>query len=478
MKRILVIDDEVEAVQGVLEEVLDGYEVLYVPSGAEGLRQLGADVGLVLLDIRMPASVGSDPDREGLAVMAEIARQRPGLPVVVFTCYGEVELALEAGRLGAFDFLVKMPDPDRLLDVVEKALAVESAPAAPAEQRASFGKLLGASPRMQKLYGEIGRVAGTSLPVLLLGATGSGKDVVAGEIHRASGRASGPLRAVNVSAIPKELFESVLFGHAKGAFTGATEDKAGEFEVASGGTLLLDEIGTLSPDVQVKLLRALEDKRITRVGETAERPIDTRFVAATNANLLKEVREGRFREDLYYRLRVATLLVPPLAERKDDIPALAEHFLGQTIADEGLPHRTLSQAALDALMSHAWPGNVRELANVVRSAAVFAQGLEILPDDLDLDIEAAAVTVHQDLDSLFEDQKRRRTGVATPREFKAKFGQDALCHVLSRAVEETHDQASAGKVLGFLAAGHSEKDYQTFRQWFRRVGLTSRDIRR
>jgi DNA-binding NtrC family response regulator len=478
VKRILVIDDEVEAFRDVLGEVLDGYLVSYAASGKEGLAKLSDDIGLILLDINMPATVGSDPDREGLAVMAEIARRRPGLPVVMFTSYGEVGLALEAGRLGALDYLIKMQDLDRLPGVVEKALALEPAPAGPVTQRTSFGRLIGASPRMQKLYGEIERVAKTSLPVLLLGPTGSGKDAVARTIHEASPRAEKVFRAINVSAVPKELFESVLFGHAKGSFTGATQDKEGEFEASSGGTLFLDEIGTLSHEVQVKLLRVLEEKSVTRVGETRPRPVDARVIAATNANLLKEVHEGRFREDLYYRLRVATILVPPLGERKEDIPLLAEHFLKQTTAEEGLPPRTLSREAVDALCGHSWPGNVRELLNVVKSAAVFAQGVEIGPDDLDLEAAAGVVTVHHDLDGLFEDQKRGNTGVATPRDFKTKFGEEALRHVLERAVEETHDQAQAGVVLGFLRPEHTPAEYNTFRQWFRRVGLTSRDILR
>ena len=475
MKRILVIDDEVAAIRDVLDEVLDGYAVTYAASGGEGLGRLSEDVGLVLLDIVMPATVGNDRDREGLAVMAEIARRRPGLPVVMFTSYAEVGLALEAGRLGAFDYLVKMPDPDRLLDVVEKAMAVESAPSPPSEHRDHLGELLGASECMQMLYAKIEQVGPTKVGVLLLGPTGSGKELVARGIHVASGRV-GPLRAVNVSAIPRELFESVLFGHKKGSFTGATEDKTGEFEVASGGTLFLDEIGTLSPDVQVKLLRALEEEAVTRVGETTSRPIDTRLVAATNANLLREVREGRFREDLYYRLRMATIRVPALSERADDIALLAEHFLRRTIREEGLPPRRLSSEAMTALEAHSWPGNVRELLHVVQNAAIFAQGEEIGPDDLDLDTEAPSVVVHQDLDGLFEDQKQGATGVSSPRGFKAKFGEDALRHVLARAVQETRDQAKAAVLLGFLRPDHTEKEYQTFRQWFRRMGLTSRDI--
>ena len=475
MKKILVIDDEIDAMRGVLDEVLEDYAVAYAADGEEGLGKLTDEVGVVLLDINMPARVGKDREREGLAVMAEIGRRRPGLPVVMFTSHAEVTLALDAGRLGAFDYVLKFPDPEKLLRVVEKALAAQITPAAPARRHAGFGELVGESARMQKLYSDIEKVAPTTLAALLLGPTGSGKDAVAREIHRVSRRPGGPFRPVNVAAVPENLFESVLFGHAKGAFTGATEDKAGEFEAASGGTLFLDEIGTIAQEVQVKLLRALEDRSITRVGETRARAIDTRVIAATNANLLKEVREGRFREDLYYRLRVATIMVPPLGEHRDDIPALAEHFIAMTIREEGLPEKALSEEAMNAMLAHGWPGNVRELANVVRTAAVFAEGDVIGASDLDLDTAAAEATVH-DLAGLYEDQKGGRTRVATPREFKTKFGEEALRQVLRRAVEETHDQARAGVLLGFLPADHSPAQYNTFRQWFRRVELTSRDI--
>jgi len=472
---ILVIDDEPDLVRTVLDEVLEDYTISYAPSGKEGLASLTDDVGLVLLDIKMPPTFGDDPDREGLAVMREIGRRRPGLPVVIFTSYAEVDLALEAGRLGALDYLVKMPDPEHLRGVVAKALALQSTPGEAGEQRERFGALVGSSPRMQQLYSQIEKVGRTNLPVLLLGPTGSGKDLVAKEIHGVSRRASGPFRAVNAGAISENLFESTLFGHVKGAFTGATGDKPGEFEMADGGTLFLDEIGTLPPDLQVKLLRVLEDQVIVRVGDTKERRVDTRVLAATNANLLREVREGRFREDLYYRLRAATIMVPPLGDRQEDIPLLAQHFLARTAAKEGLEERSLSGDALERLKSYSWPGNVRELERAVERAAVFAEGPEIGPGDLDLDGEAATITVH-DLEGLYEDQKAGRTGISTPGEFKTKFGTEALRYVLRRAVEETHNQARAGVALGFLAAEHSDSEYNTFRQWFRRVDLTSRDI--
>jgi len=475
LNKVLVIDDEIEKVAGVLEELLDGCELLYAENGQKGLAMLTDDVGAVLLDIKMPPTVGDDREREGIEVMAEIARRRPGLPVVMFTSHADVPLVLEAGRLGVFDYVVKMNEPERLVSVMKRALASSGVSGGKGGRRERFGSLIGASQRMQRLYEDIERVAPREMDVLILGPTGSGKELTAREIHAASRRAEGPFRAVNVAAIPPNLFESVLFGHSKGSFTGATSDKAGEFEAASGGTLFLDEIGTLSPEVQVKLLRVLEEKSVTRIGETGSRPVDTRVIAATNANLLKEREAGRFREDLYYRLRVAVVMVPPLSDRTGDILPLANYFLERTIADEGLPRLKFSEAAKKALVSHSWPGNVRELENSVKSAAVFARGPEIEPADLDLEANGSSITVH-DLDGLYRDQKAGRTGISAPREFKTRYGEEALKFCLSRAVEETRDQAAAGVLLGFLAEGHDQAEYNSFRQWFRRLGLTSREI--
>lgn len=476
MKKILVIDDRAEEVRSVFEEILDGYKVIYATTGKEGLAQLTDAVGLVFLDIRMPATVGSDPEREGLAVMAEIARRRPGLPVVMFTVLGDLSLALEAGRLGAFSYILRESPPKHILEVVERALAVESEPPVAAPHQDGLGDLIGGSQSMQRLYAIIRRVAPTNLPVLILGPHGSGKGMVAREIHRASPRRNQPFFKVDMAAVTETLFESEVFGHARGSFSNAVETKAGQFEAAPGGTLFLDEIGTLSLNIQRKLLTFLDEHTITRVGEIEPRRIDSRIVVATNENLLERVRKGEFREDLYYRLRQVTIMVPPLSDRREDIPVLVAHFLKQVIQDENLSPRTLSADAIKALQAHSWPGNVRDLRTAVRSAAVLAEGNEIRPQDLLLPSEDPRMTVHN-LDVLYEHQKTGRTGVMTDDLFAQKYGDEALDYVLHRAQEEAGDHRSAGVLLGLLKPGCSEADFNAFRQriWRLRQRIASRE---
>jgi DNA-binding NtrC family response regulator len=475
VKKILVIDDRAEEVRSVFEEILDGYKVGYATTGKEGIARLTDAVGLVFLDIRMPATVGPDPEREGLAVMAEIARRRPGLPVVMFTVLGDVSLALEAGRLGAFSYILKDSPPKHILEVVERALAVESDPPDKAPHQDGLGDILGGSQPMQRLYAVIRKVAPTNLPVLILGPHGSGKGMVAKEIHRASPRRNQPFFKVDMAAVTETLFESEVFGHARGSFSNAVETKAGQLEAAPGGTLFLDEIGTLSLNIQRKLLTFLDEHTITRVGETAPRRIDSRIVAATNENLLERIRKGEFREDLYYRLRQVTIMVPPLSERREDIPVLAAHFLDEVTHDENLSPRTLSADTLNALQAHCWPGNVRDLRTAIKSAAVLAEDNEIRPQDLLLPNEDLIVTVHN-LDVLYEQQKEGRTDVTTDDLFAKKYGDEALDYLLHRAQKEAGDHRSAGVLLGLLEPGCSEADFNAFRQrtWRLRQRIASR----
>ncbi len=389
-ERILVIEDD-QSMRWVLEKSLakEGYRVLSTERGAEGLALAqSGKADLVILDILMP-------DMGGMEVLREIKQVFPDLPVLVITAQNVMKNAVEAMRHGAFDYLPKPFDVPDLLEYVARGLAHAAGGALEGEERqgapeGELEEMVGSSRMMEELYKAIGRVAGTDATVLILGESGSGKELVARAIHRFSNRASRPLVAVNASAIPAELLESVLFGHEKGAFTGAVETRKGKFELAEGGTLFLDEIGDMPLPLQAKLLRVLESREFERVGGQRTLPANVRVVSATHRDLREAVREGLFREDLYFRLNVVTLQVPPLRERKQDIPPLAEHFLRLFARESGLPPKRLAPEALARLASHTWPGNVRELQNTLKRSAVMAGGAVIRAEELSLEEDPKA----------------------------------------------------------------------------------------
>lgn len=319
------------------------------------------------------------PDGNGLELIAEIQQKYPDLPVAMMTAHGSVESAIEALKLGAFDFVSKPVALDRLRDLVTQALKVNAIADAQTTE-----SLVGETPVMATLKRDILRLARSQAPVLIHGESGVGKEVVARLIHESGPRASGPFLAVNCGAIPAELVESELFGHRKGAFTGAITDKPGLFQAASGGTLLLDEIADLPLPVQVKLLRAIQEKAVRPIGDQKEVPVDVRLISATHKNLLEEVRSGRFRDDLYYRINVIDLMVPPLRNRRADVPLIATHILqkmGRSVGDRPL---RLTDRAAAMLMQHEFPGNVRELENILARAAALLEGHVIDVDDLEL----------------------------------------------------------------------------------------------
>ncbi len=369
MGRILVVDDEVKLVTlltGALK--YRGHQAVGVHRGQEALDRVAAEpFDVVLTDLRMEPV-------DGLAVIAGVKERSPETAVVVLTAYGEVQTAVQALRQGAFHYLTKPVNFDAVAHVVEQAL--QQAQLA-RENRAlrrtvahapGSSGLLGDSAATRALRGLIAKVAPSEATVLVRGESGSGKEVVARAIHEASGRAGGPFVAVNCAAIAESLLESELFGHRKGAFTGADRDREGLFEAARGGTLFLDEIGEAGAAIQAKLLRVLEERRLNRVGDPREREVDVRVVAATNRPLEQAIAEGRFREDLYFRLLVFPVDVPPLRERPDDVAALAAHFLGRL----GRPGAALPRQTLQRLREHPWPGNVRELRNVMERAHILA----------------------------------------------------------------------------------------------------------
>lgn len=370
MAKILIIDDE-RSIRNTLREILEyeDYEVEDVDNGVDGLQLIEKkDYDLVLCDIKMNRMDGMEVLTEGLAI-------KPDLPFIMISGHGTVETAVEASKKGAFDFISKPPDLNRLLITVRNALDRGSlvVEAKVLKRKASKVRpILGESQAIIKIKETIDRVAPTDARVLVTGANGSGKELVARWLHEKSNRSNAPIIEVNCAAIPSELIESELFGHEKGSFTSAIKQRIGKFESANGGTLFLDEIGDMSQSAQAKVLRALQENKITRVGGEKEIDVDVRVVAATNKDLLKEIETGNFRMDLYHRLSVILIHVPPLIERKDDISLLTQSFLDEICNEYGMPVKKISDAALDALKALPWTGNIRELRNMVERLIILS----------------------------------------------------------------------------------------------------------
>ncbi len=379
--RILVADDE-PSIRWLLDRLLRqaGHAVVVVEDGSAALERAGAEpFDLAFLDIRMPGL-------DGLEALSRLRQASPETAVIVMTAHGSVRAAVEAMQRGAYDYLAKPFDNDEVLLLVERALGAKALAREVVELRTGiqevweFGALVGKSPRMQEVYKTIGRIAATDVTVLLQGESGTGKEVVARAIHHYSRRAGKPFVAVSCAAIPATLLESELFGHERGAFTDAHQRRIGKLELAHGGTVYLDEVGDLGPELQPKLLRALQEREFERIGGGEPIRVDVRVVAATNRALEALIEDGRFREDLYYRLNVVSLTLPPLRERREDVPFLVDHFLGKYGGELG--ERALSAEALDRLLGYGWPGNVRELENVIQHAMVMATSGVILPEHL------------------------------------------------------------------------------------------------
>jgi two-component system response regulator AtoC len=368
---VLVVDDDPGTRKVARANLgLEGFEVLVASSGAEALARLAeADPLAMVSDLKMP-------DLDGIALMERVHAERPSLPVVLVTANATVETAVQAMRQGALHYLTKPIRFDELALVLRHAVAHERARRdlerlrGELEKAAGFEELVGDSPAMREVFRVVEQVAGADATVLLRGETGTGKELVARALHRRSPRRERPFVAVNCTAVPKELMESEFFGHEKGAFTGATARRHGRFEQADGGTLFLDEVGDLEPGIQAKLLRVLQEREITRVGAERAEKVDVRIVAATNRDLEALVKEGRFRDDLYYRLNVIPLRLPPLRERPSDLPALLDHALRSFAERYGRPVPPPPPELLAAARAYPWPGNVRELRNLCERAAL------------------------------------------------------------------------------------------------------------
>lgn len=368
--KILIIDDE-KAICSTLKEILEyeKYEVDFANDGMEGVKKAQSEkYDLVLCDIKMPKM-------DGIEVLAKLQEINPEMPVVMISGHGTIETAVDAIRKGAYDYIAKPPDLNRLLVTVRNALDRASLITETKTLRRKIFKtreMIGESPSIVKIKEMIERVAPTEARVLITGGNGTGKELVARWIHEKSNRAESPLIEVNCAAIPSELIESELFGHEKGAFTSAIKQRIGKFELASGGTLFLDEIGDMSLSAQSKVLRALQENKITRVGGEKEISVSPRVIAATNKDLKSEIEKGNFREDLYHRLSVIVIHVPSLNERKDDIPILAEHFVKEICSDYGMPVKPLTPEAIKELQKINWTGNIRELRNVAERLVILS----------------------------------------------------------------------------------------------------------
>jgi len=375
---LLVVDDEpniLTTVRRALE--IEGYQVEVAGNGAIGIAKLAEhDIDLVLLDVMMPGETG-------IELLPKIRATSPDTTIIMMSGNATIETAVAATKGGAYDFIEKPLTSDKLLLTVQNALAFARLRNENQRLRGRIQTdyaMIGKGSAMKAIFDKVGKTAPTTGRVLITGENGTGKELVARAIHDHSKRKDGPFIKLNCAAIPSELIESELFGHEKGAFTGATQQRRGKFELADGGTLFLDEIGDMNPSAQAKVLRVLQENELERVGGGETIKVDVRVVAATNKNLAEEISAGRFREDLYYRLAVVPIELPPLRARREDIPVLAEHFLAQVCADNGRRMKKIASGAMTAIMQHDWPGNVRELKNVVERLAILTGDAEVITE--------------------------------------------------------------------------------------------------
>ena len=380
---VMVVDDEKNIREGLGKALeMDGYDVILAADGQAGLEQVEHEgVDLVIADLKMPRLSGEE-------LLRRVVQAYPSLPVIILTGHGTIESAVQAMRDGAYDFLTKPVNLDRLSLLVRRALSTRElvlqhrALQEELEQRRQFSSIIGKSAEMKRIFEVVRQVAPTKASVLITGESGVGKELIADAIHNLSGRRDKAFVKVHCAALSEGLLESELFGHEKGAFTGAVARKRGRFELSHAGSIFLDEIGEISQSVQIKILRVLQEKRFERVGGEETIEVDTRIISATNKDLKAEIENGAFREDLFYRLNVVNIHIPPLRERKEDIPLLAAAFIKEFAAENGKAVEGLDARARSMLYNYTWPGNVRELRNCIESAVVMSKGTILTPDDL------------------------------------------------------------------------------------------------
>lgn len=458
--RLLVVDDDKD-MRGLLKRTLSEdltCEVEIAVNGAEALKLLeGESFDVILADIRMPGM-------DGIEFLERSKRDRPQLTVVMMTAYGSIDLAVQAIKKGAYDFIAKPFELDKLTLLIEKALERSRLVRENLilqrriKEQECFQEMVGISPRITKIYETIRVIGKTDVTVLLTGESGAGKDMVARAIHNYSDRNPRPFVTVNCPNLPENILESELFGYRRGAFTHATQDKKGLFLEAQGGTIYLDEIGEISPILQTKLLRVLQDKEIRPLGQTATLRVDVRIIASTNQHLEQRIKENLFREDLFYRLNVVSIKLPPLRERPDDIPLLVEHFLDRYCKHFQRPRKTFSVDLMNRFVSHPWKGNVRELENVVRRCVLLTQGQEIRLEDIDWVAGAGQ-------EGLVSDEIMGHPYKEAKMRVLEKFHRNYLSALLAR---HHGNVTRAAKDCGL--------ERQSLQQVMRRYGIKSRDI--
>jgi len=421
MDTILVIEDK-ESMRAMLKQTLEaeGYQVITAQDGAEGIKRLGDErIGLVLTDLKLPK-------KDGFEVIRAAKQENPLLPVIVMTAYGTIETAVRAVKEGAYDFLTKPFDTGHLLVLILRALNTTRVAAENILLRSEFAdklgapKIIGKSRPLQEITASIQKAAPTNATVLIHGESGTGKELFARAIHYLSNRKDGPFIAINSAAIPRELLESELFGYERGAFTGAEARKLGKFELADKGTVFLDEIGDMDLALQAKILRVIQEQVIERVGGDKPIKIDVRIVAATNKNIEQAVQAKQFREDLFYRLNVFPITIPPLRERRDDIPPLAQHFLNKFSAEVRKGPITIADEAMDILMKSPWKGNIRELENVIERAVIYAEGGVVRSQDLGISEASiiSALAEHVPMDGPLQEIAAAATRIAESRRIR------------------------------------------------------------
>ena len=465
MKTVLVIDDE-EKVCWALEQFLkdEGYKPIIANNAEEGLRKVEAEKpNIVILDVRLPGM-------DGLEALKQIKSLNPGIHVIIITAFDFFETTIKAMQLDAFDFVAKPPDLDEIKKIIDRAIKAQelseglSPPEIEPAEKYLLDKLVGESSQMQEIYKLIGAITTNNVTVLIEGENGTGKELVAKAIHYNGPRKNKPFVPVNCGALPNSLLESELFGYEKGAFTGANGPKKGRFELAGGGTLFLDEVSIMSPALQVKLLRVLEEREFEHLGGTETIKVDVRIIAATNENLASMVQSGTFREDLYYRLKVISFNLPPLRERPADIPLLVNHFLSAANIELGKQLKGLDSKAMELLLKYDWPGNVRELENAIKSAAVFSRSDVILLEHLPPEIIAGPRKTEREasvLESALEHILKAKVKQAISQNSKNLY--DDILRMVDKSLinlvlQELNDnQVKAARLLGISRTTLREK---------------------